>query len=361
MDGSDLEQNQILNNDNEVEDQLSMEEEDDDQEITDGQQISPGQQQLNQNIRSYLNKQTADMTKAGNKVWLVKVPDFLMDVWSKTRPQSELGHLSIDAAQVKNSMPKITLEVNRNLNLLSKSEFDPAILPKNYNLQISNNPPGNLFTFSTDTVVAEGADRVKTMRGGVRLAATQEYTVGVEGCVQHECNVIPVMDADYRNILRLRKEKAEQPVRVTKKIGDYDSETQKDGQPQQKRSLLNPTIQMSDSYTMGSMAGLQFGSAAALSKASKKRKQEQMENRYEKLPRDEVINMMFKAYEQTPAWSVQGMSDHTRQPVTYVKELLNQIAFYIKSGQHKGMYELKDEFKQQSSQDPQSSSLQQQK
>jgi hypothetical protein len=43
----------------------------------------------------------------------------------------------------------------------------------------------------------------------------QGHGEGIEGTVQHECNIVPVIDDQYRQIMRQRREEAEKPKRTT--------------------------------------------------------------------------------------------------------------------------------------------------
>jgi len=64
-----------------------------------------------------------------------------------------------------------------------------------------------------------------------------------------------------------------------------------------------------------------------------------------RMPRNELMDMLFAAFERYPYWSLKGIVEHTRQPMQYLKEILGEICILNKRGPYTSMYQLKAEYK----------------
>lgn len=123
-----------------------------------------------------------------------QLPAFLMRQWAEAPEHTDLGSIRIETnatSQQGKTTPIVTLHL--------RETAETAQFPKNYQLQFKNSPPGNMLVFTERTEDASLAQ-------------------SIEGWVQHECNVQPVMDDSYRNMLRARRVEAERPKRTTQAI-----------------------------------------------------------------------------------------------------------------------------------------------
>ncbi|KAI5162339.1 transcription initiation factor TFIIF subunit beta [Nematocida ausubeli] len=77
---------------------------------------------------------------------------------------------------------------------------------------------------------------------------------------------------------------------------------------------------------------------------ARKRKKMLMEKKRERLSKTEVMDILFRAFEEYPYWSVKDLADRSGQPLAYIQELLPGIAVLNKKA-HRNMYELKPEYK----------------
>jgi transcription initiation factor TFIIF subunit beta len=64
------------------------------------------------------------------------------------------------------------------------------------------------------------------------------------------------------------------------------------------------------------------------------------------MPRNELMDLLFAAFDKFPYWSFKGIVEHTKQPNQYLKEILAEICILNKRGPYAGNYQLKPEFKQ---------------
>lgn len=64
------------------------------------------------------------------------------------------------------------------------------------------------------------------------------------------------------------------------------------------------------------------------------------------MPRNELMDLLFTAFDKFPYWSFKGIVEHTKQPNQYLKEVLAEICILNKRGPYAGNYQLKPEYKE---------------
>lgn len=67
--------------------------------------------------------------------------------------------------------------------------------------------------------------------------------------------------------------------------------------------------------------------------------------RFARIPRNQLLDMLFALYRERPRWSAKELRGRTEQPEAYLKEVLLEIADLHRSGEFNGLYELKPNFK----------------
>jgi transcription initiation factor TFIIF subunit beta len=144
-----------------------------------------------------------------------------------------------------------------------------------------------------------------------------ERAVAVVGRIEQECNLRPVIDDAYRAVLRERDLAANKPKRSIQLL-DAESEARTGFIPHIRESELTSRTH---------------------------RKRLEVDAKRERLPRDEVTDMLFRAFERRSLWTFAALVDHTRQPSSFLKEILSDIAVYNTRGPNKNLYELKAEYR----------------
>lgn len=79
---------------------------------------------------------------------------------------------------------------------------------------------------------------------------------------------------------------------------------------------------------------------------ARRRKKMLLERKRERLAKTEVMDILFRAFEEYPYWSLKDLADRSGQPQAYIQEILPEIAVMNKKT-HRNMYELKPEYKSQ--------------
>ncbi|PKY56123.1 hypothetical protein RhiirA4_506499 [Rhizophagus irregularis] len=68
-----------------------------------------------------------------------------------------------------------------------------------------------------------------------------------------------------------------------------------------------------------------------------------------RMPKNELIDLLFGAFEKYTYWTLRGLKDYAKQPESYLKDVLNEIAILDKRGSYNNYYHLKPEYSKQSS------------
>lgn len=58
-----------------------------------------------------------------------------------------------------------------------------------------------------------------------------------------------------------------------------------------------------------------------------------------------LLDEIFTRFSQAPYWSFRTLNDHLRQPQTYLREVLGEVAHLVPKGPYANMWALKPEFK----------------
>jgi transcription initiation factor TFIIF subunit beta len=64
-----------------------------------------------------------------------------------------------------------------------------------------------------------------------------------------------------------------------------------------------------------------------------------------RMPRNQLFDLLFSLFKDTPRWGVKVLREKTQQPEAYLKEVLGEIAWLHRSGEYNGLWELKDNYK----------------
>jgi len=249
------------------------------------------------------------LDNADRKVWLVKVPKFLFDKWSSVKEEGiDYGKLKIKNTPNSKTAIDVTLELDDRFS---------EDLPKNYKLQFTNYSPKtgviptNEFIF-TDNEKGAG--------------------YSIEGIVHNEATISPIVDEHYKRIMQNRTLAASKPKRQTQIMNVEDEK-------KAHRMISND------------------GNSFAIQPNRKKITQEKRE----RLPRDEVITLLFQAFEKYDHWNFKGLLEYTRQPQSYLKEILSDIGQLIKRGPYNSTWQLKKEYRNQQRDEAQAESSSSQK
>jgi len=224
---------------------------------------------------------------AARQVWLVKIPKYLNDVWTKGENGTNLGFVSHNT-----ETDQVTLTI--------PAGPQTANLPKEYNLlrkAVSHEAP--MLVFSED----------------------DESSLSVEGTVncRGDLEILGEPPEEYIQLIRGRSQSAQQQkkMRTLKKIEDNSYLAVR---PVTSRSfpgfIRNP-----------------------------RSKDQIVRDKKDRMPREELIDLIFLAFDRKKYWDFKSLLKHTDQPQAYLKEILGEICVYNKRGPNRSLYELKPEYR----------------
>lgn len=290
---------------------------------------------------NYEDSLDLDMSREDTKVWLVRLPKFLMEKWKdvETNSGKELGKVRIDksSAGSGNQPWKVKLVLN--------DTPEAAGIPHEYDIALVKQVVDNTFVFSEKDMPKYDKQTAAPPKPKPAPPPTQKpnkfnrfnykerYTPYVKtipkrtalvGTVCHECMVTPSLtDKGYSNVVRERKRQQDDPALT-------------------KVTLLSEP----PGVTSGTFSQSLRGKQSMFMRAQKKDPKASAEGKATRMPRNDLLDLLFRLFEEFDYWSLKGLKDRTKQPEVYLKEVLETMAVLIKKGPYAMRYSLKPEYKQ---------------
>ncbi|XP_056588258.1 general transcription factor IIF subunit 2 isoform X2 [Triplophysa dalaica] len=238
------------------------------------------------------DKGDVDLTgaKQNTGVWLVKVPKYLSQQWSKATGRGEVGKLRIAKNQGK---AEVSFTLNEDLTIIDSIGEKASVVRA---------PRDHPFTLQTV--------------GGQTLAVFTESStdkIALEGMVVQRAECRPAVGENYMRLKRLQIEESSKPLRFTQQLG--------------KAVTTNYKPVANHTYNLD----------------YEKRKKE--EGKRARADKQQVQDMLFSAFEKHQYYNIKDLVDITKQPVIYLKEILRDIGIYNVKGTHKNTWELKPEYR----------------
>lgn len=332
--------NADVNND----DYLSQEE-----EVFDGNDIE------NNETKVYEESLDLNLHTSKRQVWLVRLPMFLAEKW---RDRSNLHGQELGKIKINQTGSKIKLMLND----------DDDSIPHEYDLELTKKIVENEFVFTEQNLKKYqqrerelAADpekqrqaylkkqereeelkkkqqqikrrnnrkkfnhRVMTDRDGrdryIPYVKTIPKKTSISGTVCHECQVMPSMnDPNYHKIVEQRRN-------IVKNNNKEIITT------------LAETVGVTMSHTGMSMKS---DSSNFLKVGREKAKANIKSIR---MPKKEILDYLFKLFDEYDYWSLKGLKERTRQPEAHLKECLDKVAILVKKGPYAFKYTLRPEYK----------------
>jgi transcription initiation factor TFIIF subunit beta len=197
-------------------------------------------------------------------------------------------------------------------------------VPGEYNISILPGEVQNKFVFAEDS------------NSGKALSGT----------VHHECSATPIQLRSYRNIMKKRVREASTPQRTVQVLGHNNQPVFVPGASSNMPNSSFSDFIVSHCYNYYYYVINQFINLIFLQSPKKQKTDKEKATR---MPRNELMDMLFVAFDKYPYWSFKGIAEHTKQPSQYLKEILGEICILNRRGPYTGNYQLKPEFKERMS------------
>ncbi|XP_041358601.1 general transcription factor IIF subunit 2-like [Gigantopelta aegis] len=244
-----------------------------------------------------------DLTFASRGVWLVKVPKYLSERWQKAKASSDVGKLRITRSKFPGQKTEVAFNLNEQLASINTGT---GKVPQEHKFTMTALRTQNLVVMSQLGVY------VKKESGGVVTKEVVGEKLAVEGKVIQRAECIPINNDSYRTLKKKQWILQNQPKREVKQI---------DTIVQSYKPVSHHPAQLEN---------------------EKKKKEEGKRSRAD---RDQVLDMLFSAFEKHQYYNVKDLVKITKQPVPYLKEILKEICSYNMKAPHRNMWELKPEYR----------------
>ncbi|XP_026828628.1 general transcription factor IIF subunit 2 isoform X1 [Ooceraea biroi] len=263
-----------------------------------------------------------DLSNAGRGVWLVKVPKYIANKWEKAPGNIEVGKLKI----TKNPGQKAEVSLKLSEAVLALKEPGEEEIPKQHRLDVTTVTRQMLGVFSHvirkyDTISKSDVPltNVKTTTIVVFTASTSSDAIVpeteklfMEGRIVQKLECRPYADNCYMKLKLESIKRASVPQR----------------QVQQLDRVVQNFKPVSDHKH-----NIEY---------AEKKKAEGKKMRDNK---DAVLDMLFAAFEKHQYYNIRDLVKITRQPIVYLKEILNEVCNYNLKNPHRNMWELKPEYR----------------
>lgn len=113
-------------------------------------------------------------------------------------------------------------------------------------------------------------------------------------------------------------------------------------QPKRKIQILNNYNALTGNFMA---LGMPETNTARFSNFIKNTKRNSQDQKASRLPRNELLDILFKCFDDYDYYSMKTLKEITKQPETYLKEVLESIAVLLKKGPYIMKWTLKTEFK----------------
>ncbi|KAK2720680.1 general transcription factor IIF subunit 2-like [Artemia franciscana] len=233
-----------------------------------------------------------DTSNSRNSVWLVKVPKYISSRWEKSKSDLPVATLKIGKSPGKKPLVSLSLTEEA-------VRLESDLIPKDYKMlvtPIQNQSLGDFYEYRRDRKEDFLSDGAKICMAGKVMQRL-------------ECQA--ATSVEYMTLKKNAILEAAKPARMTQPL---------------ERAIVNPKP---------------VSAHKELIEYDKRKKAEGKKLRDDK---NVVTDKLFKAFGQHQYYNLRDLVKLTNQPVTYLKEILNEYCVYNTKAPHKNMWQLKKEY-----------------
>ncbi|TRY78595.1 hypothetical protein TCAL_06459 [Tigriopus californicus] len=258
-----------------------------------------------------------DLVNACRGVWLVNVPKYIADRWENCPENSNVGKLKI--ARRTNATPVVSFSLDDSViaaTPVGVAKGGPSSMSKGSQKEIPKEHKFVVNTLNSQTLAvlshssAAGSEAL-TGPGGTPIGPVLDK-LAVEGKVVQRAECRPINNHIYMSLKKEAYLKAIEPTRQTKHL---------DKAVMAYKPKANHAVNIANDL---------------------KKKSEGKKSRDDK---EKVMETLFALFEKHQYYNIKDLVKETRQPVTYLKEILKEVCNYNLKNPHKNMWELKPEYR----------------
>uniref|UniRef100_A0A3Q4GCC8 General transcription factor IIF subunit 2 n=1 Tax=Neolamprologus brichardi TaxID=32507 RepID=A0A3Q4GCC8_NEOBR len=231
--------------------------------------------------------------KQSKGVWLVKVPKYLSQQWDKAAEKGECGCVHI------------SFYLSDELIALD------AVGENDASLEVPKDHPFTMHPVGGQTMAVFSHSPATRRSPSGTLPGPDE--ISLEGMVVHRAECRPVVTDSYMKLKKLQIKESIKPQRLSQQL------------ERAVTTIFKP------------VANHDFN--------VEYEKKKKTEGKMVRAERQLVLDMLFSAFEKHQYYNIKALVDITKQPVTYLKEIMREIGTYNSKGVHKSTWELKPEYR----------------
>lgn len=228
--------------------------------------------------------------KQSKGVWLVKVPRYLSQQWAKATEKGEVGKITIGKKQGKT---EVSFKLNEDLTGLD------ALGEKDASLHVPRDHPFTMHSVGGQTLAV--------------FSQSDTDDISLEGMVVHRAECRPVVNDNYMKLKKLQIKESSKPQRLSQQL------------ERAVTTVFKPVANHNFNLDY--------------------EKKKKSEGKMVRAERQVVLDMLFSAFEKHQYYNIKDLVEITKQPVTYLKEIMREIGTYNSKGAHKSTWELKSEYR----------------
>ncbi|KAF3832810.1 hypothetical protein F7725_026475 [Dissostichus mawsoni] len=246
--------------------------------------------------------------KQNTGVWLVKVPKYLSVQWAKATGRGDVGKLRI-CKKGNQGKPEVSFTLNEELTVIDGIEDKTVSAPRDHPFTMQSVGGRRWRSSQRIPQSEERSDGSSSVSG----AGAGPDKIALEGVVVQRAECRTAVSENYMKLKRLQLEELAKPVRLSQQL--------------EKAVTSNYKPVANHTYNL---------------EYDRKKKEE---GKRARLDKQQVLDMLFSAFEKHQFYNIKDLVDITKQPVTYLKEILRDIGVYNVKGTHKNTWELKPEYR----------------
>ena len=186
-------------------------------------------------------------------------------------------------------------------------------MPREFTINMTNRKVTNTYVFSERELHLKNepaSSQSTTQNGSARFSPYPKLppsklrtpsllivteATSIVGTVAHECTVTPVMNASYSKTVKSRVQEANQPKRQVQMLSDQQ------GIPD-------------GSYLYNPKSNQPFGKFTG---GSARTKADAQNNKATRIPKNELLDLLFKCFQEYAYWSLKGLKEYVKQPEVF--------------------------------------------
>ncbi|XP_014219615.1 general transcription factor IIF subunit 2 [Copidosoma floridanum] len=238
-----------------------------------------------------------DLFNSDRGIWLVKVPKYIANKWEKAPGTIEVAKLTIS----KHFKQKAEVTLRLSETVMALKEPGEHDVPKQHKLDVTTVINQTLGVFSHCTASNRS-----------EIVSTEDDKLLMEGKIVQKLECRPQADSTYMKLKLASIKEASIPQRQVQQL---------------ERAVQNFKPVSDHKHNI---------------EYAEKKKAEGKKIRDDK---EVVLDILFAAFEKHQYYNIKDLVKITRQPIVYLKEILNEVCNYNLKNPHRNMWELKPEYR----------------